>query len=73
MVRLTYDSFYKQSERMSIYHNAVQRLIKTDRLYPCFETPEELDFKRKRQLAKGQPPLYDRASLYLTQAEKRIL
>lgn len=67
---LTHTIFAKQSERFDRYHEARQKLIDTGRLYPCYETPEELDFKRKRQLSRGEPPLYDRAALKLTTAEK---
>ena len=38
-------------------------------VYPCYETPDELDRKRKRQLARGKPPVYDRAALKLTDEE----
>jgi len=68
---LDYQSFAKQSERFDRYHQAKEALIKAGRLYPCYETPEELEFKRKRQLAKGAPPVYDRAALNLTDAEKQ--
>lgn len=64
---------FKQSERFSRYHEIKQQLIDSGRLYPCYETPEELDFKRKRQLAKGKPPVYDRAGLELSADEKSKL
>ena len=67
---LTHDSFFKQSDRFDRYKAVVDQLIASGRLYPCYETPEELDFKRKRQLGRGQPPLYDRASLNLTKDQK---
>lgn len=67
---LSHDSFFKQSDRFERYKAVVEQLIGSGRLYPCYETPEELDFKRKRQLGRGQPPLYDRASLNLTQEQK---
>lgn len=67
---LTHQSFAKQSDRFDRYNQAMQELIQIERLYPCYETAEELDFKRKRQLAKGEPPIYDRAALKLSQAEK---
>ena len=67
---LTHDSFFKQSDRFDRYKAVVEQLITSGRLYPCYETPEELDFKRKRQLGRGQPPLYDRAALQLTQEQK---
>jgi glutamyl-tRNA synthetase len=43
------------------------------RLYPAYETPEELDLKRKRQLARGKPPVYDRAALNLSDDDKAKL
>jgi len=67
---LTHDLFAKQSNRFDRYTEVMQKLIDSDRLYPCYETPEELDFKRKRQLAKGEPPIYDRAALLLTPEER---
>ncbi len=60
---------FRQSERFEHYQEIRNSLIASGRLYPCYETVEELDFKRKRQLAKRQPPIYDRASLTLTAAE----
>lgn len=67
---LTHDLFAKQSDRFDRYTEVMQKLIDDGRLYPCYETPEELDFKRKRQLAKAEPPIYDRAALSLTQEER---
>jgi glutamyl-tRNA synthetase len=43
------------------------------RLYPCYETGEELEIKRKLQASSGKPPVYDRAALRLSDAEKRRL
>jgi glutamyl-tRNA synthetase len=43
------------------------------RLYPCYETPDELERRRKRQLSRGMPPVYDRASLKLTEDERKAL
>ncbi len=68
---LTHDVFAKQSDRFDRYTQVMNELIAKGRLYPCYETPEELDFKRKRSLAKGHPPVYDRASLELTDAQKK--
>jgi glutamyl-tRNA synthetase len=67
---LTYDQFAKQSDRFDSYHQAMERLKALGRVYPCYETPEELDFKRKRQLARHEPPIYDRSGLKLTAAER---
>lgn len=68
---LTHDQFVRQSDRFDHYDQAVAQLKASGRLYPCYETPEELDFKRKRQLARHEPPIYDRTSLKLTEQERR--
>lgn len=70
---LTWDREEKQSERFDLYHAAADRLRETNRLYECFETPLELDLKRKAQLARGRPPVYDRTALTLTNADKTKL
>lgn len=60
----------KQSERFALYDAAVERLKAKGRLYPAYDTPEELELKRKRQLSRGKPPVYDRAALKLTDADR---
>lgn len=67
---LTWDRFERQSLRLDRYAEAANRLRGMGRLYECFETPTELDLKRKKQLNMGKPPVYDRAALALTEAEK---
>lgn len=67
---ITWDTCFLQSERMERYEKAKQELIETGRLYPCYETPEELEIKRKTLLSRNLPPIYDRASLHLTESEK---
>lgn len=67
---LNFDETFTQSSRMARYDEVKQQLIDAGRLYPCFETSEELDFKRKRQLARKRPPVYDRSSLELTDEQK---
>ena len=67
---LTWDREEKQSDRFDLYRDAADRLRSANRLYECFETPLELDLKRKAQLAAGRPPVYDRAALTLTNADK---
>ncbi|MEL6571286.1 MAG: glutamate--tRNA ligase [Pseudomonadota bacterium] len=67
---LTWDRVEHQSARMDRYVSAKQRLIDMGRLYECFETPVELDLKRKKQLNMGKPPVYDRAALTLSEDEK---
>lgn len=68
---LAWDRIEFQSKRLDRYMAARDRLIDMDRLYECFETPVELDLKRKKQLNMGKPPVYDRAALSLTDAEKQ--
>lgn len=62
-----------QSERMGRYAAAAAALKGAGRLYPCYETEEELDRRRKRRLARGLPPIYDRAALRLDKAERANL
>jgi len=63
----------RQSDRFDLYAAAVEALKREGRLYPAYETPEELELKRKRQLARGRPPVYDRAALKLTAEERARL
>ena len=70
---LTWDSKANQSDRFAAYDAAAEKLKAQGRLYPCYETAEELDYKRKRQMARGQPPVYDRAALKFTQSDKEKL
>ncbi len=64
------DRIERQSDRLSGYDAATQKLKDAGLLYPCYETPEELERRRSRQRALGRPPVYDRAGLKLTQAER---
>jgi len=70
---LTWDRIERQSLRLDRYMQAAERLRETGRLYEAFETPTELDLKRKKQLNMGRPPVYDRAALALSQAENDSL
>lgn len=67
---LTWDRFERQSERFDRYEAAAARWKEMGRLYPAYETPTELELKRKRQLSMGKPPVYDRSALELTEAQK---
>ncbi len=67
------DLVVRQSERFPIYDEAADRLRSVGRLYACYETQEELEFRRKRQLARGLPPIYDQAALALGDDERRKL
>ncbi|WP_282008815.1 glutamate--tRNA ligase [Brevundimonas aveniformis] len=64
---------YNQSKRFDSYERAAATLKAAGRLYPCYETQEELDRRRKVQLSRGQPPIYDRAALDLTDEDKAKL
>lgn len=70
---LTWDRIEKQSTRLERYEEAAQALRDMGRFYEAFETPVELDLKRKKQLNMGKPPVYDRAALSLSDAEKEAL
>ncbi len=67
---LTHDIFARQSDRAARYQEAAGKLKAAGRLYPCYETAAELDRRRKRQMAAGKPPVYDRAALALTDAQR---
>jgi glutamyl-tRNA synthetase len=67
---LDWDDTFRQSDRTDRYDSAAAHLKAAGRLYPCFETEDELDRKRKRQAARGLPPLYDRAALRLSAEER---
>jgi glutamyl-tRNA synthetase len=70
---LHWDRVERQSERVEQYHAAADQLRANGRFYEAFETPVELDLKRKKQLNMGKPPVYDRAALKLSDAEKDAL
>ena len=67
---LHWDERHNQSKRFDRYEAAAERLKAAGRLYACYETAEELDRRRKVQLSRGLPPVYDRAALALSDAEK---
>lgn len=67
---LHWDRVERQSERLDRYADAADRLREMGRFYEAFETPTELDLKRKKLLNMGKPPVYDRAALQLSDAEK---
>ena len=70
---LHWDRVERQSLRFDRYREAAEELKAKDRFYECFETPVELDLKRKKQLNMGKPPVYDRTSLHQSVAEKAAL
>lgn len=67
---ITPDRIARQSDRVALYDAAANRLREDGYLYPCYETEEELEYRRRRQIAQHRAPVYDRAALKLT-AEDR--
>ena len=65
------DGEERQSSRLATYDAAFGRLRDAGRIYPAFETAQELEIKRKIQLGRGKPPIYDRAALGLSEADRR--
>ena len=70
---LTHDGFARQSERSDAYQRAAEKLRASGRLYPAYESADELERRRKRQIAAHKPPVYDRAALKLTDEERAKL
>ena len=70
---LHWDRVERQSERLDRYADAADKLREVGRFYEAFETPTELDLKRKKQLNMGKPPVYDRAALSLSAADRDAL
>ena len=67
------DAVVRQSQRFGLYDAAAEKLRAPGRLYPAYETNEELERRRRRQQARGLPPIYDRAALQLTAADRARL
>lgn len=67
------DEEHRQSLRFDRYESAFERLREAGRVYPAYETAQELDLKRKVQLSRGRPPVYDRAALALTGPDRARL
>src|SRR5688572_17408077 len=67
------DVEHRQSARFDRYEAAFERLRDAGRVYPAYESSQELDLKRKVQLSRGRPPVYDRAALDLTDSDRARL
>lgn len=67
---LHWEQQFTQYERMERYAEAAEQLKAAGRLYACYETPEELEIRRKLQVSRGKPPVYDRAALALTAGQR---
>ena len=70
---LTWDRLERQSDRLDRYREAAEELRAAGRFYECFESPTELDLKRKKLLNMGKPPVYDRAALKVSEADRARL
>ncbi|MEG3163683.1 glutamate--tRNA ligase [Sphingomonas sp. PB2P19] len=70
---MTPDGEERQSARGDLYEARFADLVAAGRVYPAYETAQELDLKRKIQLGRGLPPIYDRAALALSDADRARL
>ena len=70
---LTRDGEERQSARGALYEARFAELVAAGRVYPAYETPQELELKRKILLGRGLPPVYDRAALALSEADRARL
>lgn len=70
---LVWDDSFSQSKRFAEYDAAADKLREMGLLYPCYETADELDRKRKIALSRGRPPVYDRAALELSDEDRAKL
>ncbi|WP_343528100.1 glutamate--tRNA ligase [Sphingomonas sp.] len=67
------DAEVRQSQRFALYEARFAELVASGHVYPAYETAQELDLKRKIQLGRGLPPVYDRAALSLTDEDRAKL
>ncbi len=65
---------YYQSERQDIYKKYLEQLLKEDKAYYCFCSPEELEAKKQDQISRGLPPRYDGkcSNIPKEEAKKRL-
>ena len=70
---LEWDRVERQSDRLDRYAEMAEKMRADGRFYECFESPTELDLKRKKQLNMGKPPVYDRSALSLDAAARDAL
>jgi glutamyl-tRNA synthetase len=69
-LKIRYDSTFRQSGRKERYDEIKGKLIEKGIIYKCYESQEELEYKRKIAITRGRPPVYDRASLAFSDEEK---
>ena len=70
---IPWDRLEHQSKRLARYNEVLEDLKRRGLVYACYETAEELEYKRRRQRSRGLPPVYDRAGMKLTDEEKAKL
>ncbi len=70
---LTPDAEARQSDRFALYEARFADLVAAGRIYPAYESADELALKRKVQLGRGLPPVYDRAALALSDSVRSAL
>lgn len=63
------DGPYRQSQRVALYRDYADRLLREGKVYKCFCPPERLEALRKQQLSKGKMPRYDGKCRSLTPEE----
>lgn len=68
-MNVKWDRLEHQFQRLDRYNEVLEQLRKQGRIYACYETAEELEYKRRRQLARKMPPIYDRAGMHLTEEQ----
>lgn len=67
------DDAVRQSDRFALYEARFETLRAGGHVYPCYESAEELELKRKILAGRGLPPIYDRAALALSDSERTAL
>ncbi len=70
---LDWDETHRQTDRLDRYEAAFERLRAAGRIYPCYETEDELAARRAALARRGLPPVYDRAALHLSDADRARL
>ncbi len=68
---IDFDETFNQSSRFDRYKEQFEKLKADGRIYPCYETPEELERKRKLLIAAGGKQVYDRSAMELTDQQKK--
>ena len=70
-LEIKWDLLFRHSNNLKKYDDIASKLIKDEILYACYDTEEELEIKRKLQLSRGMPPIYDRSSLKLSKQQRK--